>query len=135
MTAVDVEGNLLAVQIAGGGVSETAAGVDLLEELVEQFPDLRQVWCDQGFRRGFLDRAVDLGLAATAISRTPGSVGFHVLPRRGVTERFFAWICRARRLARDFERLAVTAITMVEVAYTRLMLRRLTRTRLTPHHI
>ncbi len=135
MTAVDVEGNLLAVQIAGGAVSETAAGIDLLEELAEQFPDLTQVWCDQGFRRGFLDRAAELGITATVISRAPGSVGFHVLPRRWVVERFFAWICRARRLARDYERLAVTAITMVEIAYTRMMVRRLTRSQPTPHDI
>ena len=128
MTAVDVEGNLLAVQISGGAISETAGGIDLLQELAEQFPDLRQVWCDQGFRRGFLDRAGQLGITATVISRAPGSVGFHVLPRRWVVERFFAWISRARRLARDFERLASTAVSMVEIAYVRVMLRRLTRT-------
>ena len=127
MTAVDTEGNLLAVQITGGAISETAAGIDLLDELAAQFPDLRQVWCDQGFRRGFSDRAGELGLTTTVISRAPGSIGFHVLPRRWVVERFFAWISRARRLARDFERLATTAVTMVEVAYTRMMLRRLTR--------
>ncbi|WP_432571125.1 hypothetical protein [Kineococcus sp. SYSU DK005] len=49
-------------------------------------------------------------------------------------ERFFAWISRARRLARDFERLASTAVTMVEVAYMRVMLRRLTRSaQYSPH--
>ncbi len=127
MTAVDVEGNLLAVQITGGVISESTCGVDLLQELAEQFLDLRQVWCDQGFRRGFTDRAAELGTTATTISRAPGSVGFHVLPRRWVVERFFAWISRARRLARDFERLASTAVTVVEVAYVRTMLRRLTR--------
>ena len=92
MTAVDVEGNLLAVHITGGGISETAGGIDLLQELAEQFPDLRQVWCDQGFRRSFTERAAELGITATTISRRPGSVGFHVLPRRWVVERFFAWM-------------------------------------------
>ncbi|PRY14189.1 transposase, partial [Kineococcus rhizosphaerae] len=119
--------NLLAVQISGGAISETAAGIDLLNELSEQFPDLRQVWCDQGFRRGFVERAAQLGITATVISRAPGTVGFRVLPRRWVVERFFAWISRARRLARDFERLASAAVAMVEIAYTRMMLRRLTR--------
>ncbi len=135
MTAVDTEGNLLAVQITGGVISETAGGTDLLGELSEQFPDLRQVWCDQGFRRSFTDRAAELGITATVISRRPGSVGFHVLPRRWVVERFFAWISRARRLARDFERLMGTAITVVEVAYVRMTLRRLTRTAQPSAHI
>ena len=134
MTAVDVEGNLLAVQITGGAVSETAAGIDLLKELAEQFPDLRQVWCDQGFRRGFIERAAQLGITTTVINRAPGTVGFRVLPRRWVVERFFAWISRARRLARDFERLASAAVTVVEIAYVRMMLRRLTRPmQLSPH--
>ncbi|WP_323132217.1 transposase [Kineococcus indalonis] len=84
MTAVDVEGDLLAVQVTGGAISGTAGGIDLLDELPEQFPDLRQVRCDQGFRRGLTERADALGTTAAVISRRPGSVGFHVLPRRGV---------------------------------------------------
>ena len=35
--------------------------------------------------------------------KNPGQVGFAVNPRRWVVERFFAWIGRNRRLAKDFE--------------------------------
>ncbi|WP_432573683.1 transposase [Kineococcus sp. SYSU DK005] len=51
-----------------------------------------------------------------------------MLLRRWVVERFFAWISRARRLARDVERLATTAVSMVEIPCVRVMLRRLART-------
>ena len=37
------------------------------------------------------------------VRRLPDQVGFQVLPRRWVVERFFAWINRNRRLAKDFE--------------------------------
>ena len=43
------------------------------------------------------------------IVRRPGDAeGFHLLPRRWVIERTFAWLGRNRRLAKDFERLIET---------------------------
>ena len=38
-----------------------------------------------------------------SVRKNPGQVGFAVNPRRWVVERFFAWIGRNRRLAKDFE--------------------------------
>jgi putative transposase len=53
--------------------------------------------------------------------------GFHVLPRRWVVERTFAWLCHNRRLSKDDERLCVTSEAWIYVALSRLMLRRLAR--------
>jgi putative transposase len=53
--------------------------------------------------------------------------GFHVLPRRWVVERTFAWISHNRRMAKDYERLCATGEAFVYVAMTRLMVRRLAR--------
>jgi len=41
---------------------------------------------------------------------------FVVLPRRWVVERTFSWFGRNRRLANDFENLAVTVATFVTLA-------------------
>jgi len=41
---------------------------------------------------------------------------FVVLPRRWVVERTFSWFGRNRRLAKDFENLAVTVATFVTLA-------------------
>ena len=49
------------------------------------------------------------------------------LPRRWVVERTFSWLCQNRRLSKDYERLAETSASLVYVAMTRLMARRLAR--------
>jgi transposase len=53
--------------------------------------------------------------------------GFHVLSRRWVVERTFAWLLFNRRLSRDYERLRATSETWIYLAMIRLMLRRLVR--------
>lgn len=113
--------------ITGADVSDNRGGIALLEKIADQFPSVRQVWCDQGFKRAFAEHAARLGIEVVVISREPGSVGFHILPRRWVVERFFAWISRSRRLARDYERTLSSAVLMVQAAYSRMMLRRVTR--------
>jgi transposase len=42
-------------------------------------------------------------IAVEIVRKNPDQVGFAVQPRRWVVERFFAWIGRNRRLAKDFE--------------------------------
>jgi hypothetical protein len=42
-------------------------------------------------------------IAVEIVRKNPDQVGFAVNPRRWVVERFFAWIGRNRRLAKDFE--------------------------------
>jgi hypothetical protein len=48
-----------------------------------------------------------------------------VLPRRWVVERTIAWVGRYRRLSKDYEYLTKSSETMVYLAMSRLMLRRL----------
>ena len=54
-------------------------------------------------------------------------VGFVPLPKRWIVERTFAWLGRCRRLAKDFENLAVNALAFLCLGMIRLMLRRLAR--------
>lgn len=55
------------------------------------------------------------------------SPGFHVVPRRWVVERTFAWLAHNRRLSKDYERLCATSEAWIYLALIRLMLRRLAR--------
>ena len=59
------------------------------------------------------------------VKRSDNVKGFKVLPRRWVVERTFGWLYRNRRLAKDYERKCRTSETLIYLAMTRLMLRRL----------
>ena len=61
------------------------------------------------------------------VKRSAQAKGFEVIPRRWVVERTIAWICRSRRLAKDYENLNRTALAFIRLASIRLMLRRITR--------
>jgi hypothetical protein len=53
--------------------------------------------------------------------------GFHVLPRRWIVERPFAWIGRHRRMSKDFKYLLNSSGSMVCLTMIRLMVKRLAR--------
>ena len=85
----------------------------------------------------FADGAYQGETTAEAVARTGrwrleivkrgGSTGFVALPKRWIVERTFAWLGRCRRLAKDFENLAVNALAFLGLGMIRLMLRRLAR--------
>ena len=56
--------------------------------------------------------------------KNPDQIGFAVNPRRWVVERFFAWIGRNRRLAKDFEATIDSARAFLNVL---LLVRRIAR--------
>jgi transposase len=59
--------------------------------------------------------------------KLPHQVGFQVLPRRWVIERFFAWINQNRRLAKDFKGTIASAKAFLRAACVMLLTRRLAR--------
>jgi transposase len=52
------------------------------------------------------------------VNKHPDQIGFTVLPRRWVVERFFAWVGRNRRLAKDFEATIASARIHAAAALT-----------------
>jgi len=65
------------------------------------FPFIQQVFADSGYAGEKVAKATLI--AVEIVRKNPNQVGFAVNPRRWVVERFFAWIGRNRRLAKDFE--------------------------------
>ena len=66
-------------------------------------------------------------IAVEIVRKNPDQVGFAVNPRRWVVERFFAWIGRNRRLAKDFEATINSARAFLYAASVMLLVRRIAR--------
>ena len=66
-------------------------------------------------------------IAVEIVRKNLDQVGFAVNPRRWVVERFFAWIGRNRRLAKDFEATIDSARAFLYVASIMLLARRMAR--------
>ena len=87
----------------------TAAG-PLLAASRRAFPFIEKVFADSGYAG---KRVADATAIAVEIVRSnPDQIGFAVQPRRWVVERFFAWIGRNRRLAKDFEATLASATSL-----------------------
>ena len=89
-----------------------------------RFPWLELVFADAGYQ-GEVAAGARERLRLEIVKRPRDAEGFHLLPRRWIIERTFAWLGRNRRLAKDFERLLDTTTAMAVLAIIQLLMRRL----------
>lgn len=142
---VDTLGLLLKVVVHPANLADRDSSRLVLDELIGSFPRLSHVWADQGYSgiplRTWVRQHVGIELEvvypwwrqlARYFPEQLHAAGFdpeafHVLPRRWVVERTFAWLGRSRRLSKDYERLPESSATMVYLVSSRLLLNRLAR--------
>lgn len=122
---VDTLGLLLVVVVTGANVSDTAGAVQLLPLLCRCAHRLKKVWCDGGYFQSAFEQARTQHLVLEKVERPEGTKGFHLLAKRWVVERTFAWLSACRHLAREYERTIESSCAFVLLAMTRLMLNRL----------
>ena len=105
--AVDTLGLLLALVVTPANEQERAQVSELAAAVQKETGQNVQIaFVDQGYTGDDAAQAAqDQGIELNVV-RLPGAKkGFVLLPRRWVVERSNAWTARARRLARDYERL------------------------------
>lgn len=125
----DTQGLALEVLVTPAHVSENGGAKALWRRAGRRrgvTQRLRRVWVDQGYQSGLLAWCQSrYGVHVEIVEKPTGQKGFAVQPRRWVIERTFGWFSACRRLSLDYENLTSHSETMIWIALSRVLLRRL----------
>lgn len=122
---VDTDGRPLLVEPHPADIQDRDSGGPLLQVSRPLLPFIKHVWADGGYNHERVTSATNI--IVEIVRKQPDQVGFVILPRRWVVERFFAWLSRNRRLAKDFEATINSAATFLYAAAVMILVRRLAR--------
>jgi putative transposase len=122
---VDTDGRGLIMEPHPASIQDRDGGSALLKASRKLLPFIAKVWADSGYAGEKVATATCI--AVEIVRAKADQIGFAVQPRRWVVERFFAWIGRNRRLAKDFEATIASARAFIYAASILLLVRRLGR--------
>ena len=123
---VDTDGRVLKVFVSAADQNDREGAKQVLTDVNTAFPRLKKVWADGQYTGWLIDWAVEKhDVCIEVVLRSDDVKGFAVLPRRWVVERTFAWLGRYKRLVRDYELCPEHSESMIYVAMTHLLLKRL----------
>jgi putative transposase len=126
---VDTLGLLLVVVVTAASVQDRDGARQIFKRMRGLCKKLRVIWVDGAYRGELIEQARQRWrLWLRPVLRSDEQKGFVVLPRRWVVERTFSWLNPYRRLSKDYEVLPETSETLIYIAMTRIMLRRLKTT-------
>lgn len=98
----------------------------LLEGIQLNHPLLKLIWADGGYRGQLITWVKELtGIELEIVKRSDDLHSFVLLPKRWVVERTFGWFNRFRRLSKDYEADPRKSESLIYIAMTHIMLRRL----------
>ncbi len=126
---VDTQGFLLAVSVQAGSVQDRDGAKEVLCYCKGTYPRLSLVWADAAYGGELVDWVASrYGWTLEIVRKSEDQKevkGFAVQPHRWIVERTFAWLCKYRRLVRDYEFLTESSEAMIRLAMCHLMVRRL----------
>jgi transposase len=122
---VDTDGRALLLMPHPASVQDRDGAGPVLRASRRPFPFIERIFADAGYAGERVATATRI--AVEIVKKEPDQVGFAVHPRRWVVERFFAWLGRNRRLAKDFEATIASATAFLYAASVLLLTRRLAR--------
>ena len=124
--AVDTQGLPHAIHVTTADVTDRAGALAMFDRRRDGLSQVQNVLVDGGYTGKPFATAVQglLGASVEVVKRNELHT-FVVLPKRWVVERSFAWLEKCRRLWKNCERKLNTSLQMVVLAFTVLILKRL----------
>lgn len=133
---VDTLGLLVFVAVHVASVQDRDGAKPVLQGTATKSGRLAKVWADGAYAGQLIDwTARECGWKLEIVKRSDHAQGFQVQPRRWVVERTLSWISNYRRLSKDYEYWESTSQTMVHLAMTHVMLKRLALAPLKPEAV
>lgn len=125
---VDTLGLLLTVIVHPADIQDRDGAKLVFKKMRQWLPRLKLIWADGGYAGKLIawtKRMCTWNLEI--VKRSDDVKGFKVLPKRWIVERTFGWFNRYRRLSKDFEYHTKTSETLIYIAMTHIMVRRLAK--------
>lgn len=124
----DTLGLPLAITVHTADIQDRDGFESVIAKIKNRFPWLQMIFADGGYNADVANcAAIQNRLRLEIVKRPQHAKGFHLLPKRWVIERTFAWLGRNRRLAKDWETTVESSLTMLVIATIQLIIRRLAR--------
>ena len=122
---VDTDGRALKLQAHSADIQDRDGAGPLLRASRPSWPFVALGYADGGYAGPRVAKASSIRIAV--VRKADNQVDFAVIARRWVVERFFAWINRNRRPAKDFEASIESVEAFLYAASSVILLRRLAR--------
>lgn len=121
-------GLVLLVVVSAASVQDRDGGKRVLELARCLYSKIVIVWADAAYSGEWLGWVwKSCGWFVEVVRRDRASKGFQVQPNRWIVERTFAWLCKYRRLVKDYEYRPTSSEAFIYLTMSHLMLRRLSR--------
>ena len=111
---VDTDGRSLELQVHPASVQDRGDAPAVLQAAHARFPSIQKVFADSVYAGERVANATSI--VVEIVRKLPNQVGSKLLPCRWVVERFFAWINRNRRLAKDCDATIASATAFLHAA-------------------
>ena len=118
----DTQGLLLDVVVHGANIQDRDGAKLLLKHASNEIETIQKIYADGGYAGKLIDWVKEKCHTALEIVKRNELHKFVVLPKRWIIERTNAWISKARRLAKEYERKIRNQESMIYVRMIQLML-------------